>query len=43
MAMIKMNELEGIGTDLSTYAQIMSDLASEPGEFAEQDYLEDYA
>lgn len=38
-----MNELEDTLTDLSTYASILSDLASNPDEFVEQDYLNSYA
>ena len=32
---IKMNELEAVGTGLSTYAEMLSDLATQPNKFAE--------
>ena len=43
LATIKMNEFEDIGLDLSTSARILSDLASYPEQFAEEDYLAAYA
>ena len=43
LASIKMNELEDHGTNLSSYATLLSNLASDPEQFAEQDYLDAYA
>ena len=40
---IKMNELEAVGTGLSIYAEILSDLTTHPERFAEQEYLDAYA
>lgn len=43
LAMIKTNEIESVGLDLSTMAQILSDLVTDTDNFAEQDYLNAYA
>ena len=39
LAVIKMNEIEDIGTDLSTSAHVLSDLVSYPDTLADQAYL----
>ena len=39
LAVIKMNEIEDIGTDLSTSAHVLSDLVSYPNTLADEAYL----
>ena len=43
LATIKTNEIEDIGTDLSTSARILSDLISYPEDFAQEDFIAAYA
>ena len=43
LATIKTNELEDIGTDLSTSARILTDLISDPERFVDEDFLAVYA
>ena len=43
LAIIKTNEIEDIGNDISTTARMLSDLASNPDLYSEEDFVAAYA